>query len=274
MKRKLFAWLLALSLMIPFIPATSLVALATGTYTVTVDPAVVNGTVAVDKDSGDADETVTVTATPADGYMLGRITVNGAPITGNTFAIEGDTVVGASFRPIPHASEHTQYTGFTSVTGTSGANGNEGPAKLVDNNSATKWCVTNYRNGNVIYVEFQSPTAFAPLAYVLTTGNDTHTGANDSGYRNPTGWVLKGKAASGDAWTVLASETDNRTLPDANYADTEFAVQNPAVCSYFRFEVNSIVNSNVFQLSELKLYGEDSLVLPIAVTARGLILPL
>lgn len=41
--------------------------------------------------------TVTVTATPASGYTLSYITVNGTQIAGNSFVVTGDTVVGAVF---------------------------------------------------------------------------------------------------------------------------------------------------------------------------------
>ena len=69
-------------------------------YTVTVADGIENGTVAVDKTEAEAGETVTVTATPADNYKLVAILVNGAPIEGNTFAIEGDSVVSAEFAEI------------------------------------------------------------------------------------------------------------------------------------------------------------------------------
>jgi hypothetical protein len=87
-------------------------------YAITVAEGIVGGEVAVDKELAEAGETVTVTATPASGYELVAITVNGTPIEeGNTFTVEGDSVVSATFNEIvdyarlPFVSEQTPYNG-------------------------------------------------------------------------------------------------------------------------------------------------------------------
>jgi len=58
-----------------------------------------NGTVTVSP-SGEVEEgtTVTVIATPASGYELDKILVNGNPITGTTFTVTDDSVVTATFK--------------------------------------------------------------------------------------------------------------------------------------------------------------------------------
>ena len=87
-------------------------------YAITVAEGIVGGEVTVDKAVAEAGETVTVTATPASGYELVAITVNGTPIEeGNTFTVEGDSVVSATFNEIvdyatlPFVSEQTPYSG-------------------------------------------------------------------------------------------------------------------------------------------------------------------
>ena len=87
-------------------------------YAITVAEGIVGGEVTVDKELAEAGETVTVTATPAPGYELVAITVNGTPIAeGNTFVVEGDSVVSATFNEIvdyatlPFVSEQTPYSG-------------------------------------------------------------------------------------------------------------------------------------------------------------------
>lgn len=65
-------------------------------YTITVDT-VANGTVTVDKMSGEAGEIVTVTAIPDDGYKLTAILIDGDTINGNTFAVTGNHTVFAVF---------------------------------------------------------------------------------------------------------------------------------------------------------------------------------
>lgn len=60
---------------------------------------VTNGTVTVSP-KGEVEEgkTVTVTATPSEGYELDKILVNGTAITGTTFTVTGDSVVTATFK--------------------------------------------------------------------------------------------------------------------------------------------------------------------------------
>ena len=69
-------------------------------YTVTVADGIENGTVTVDKTEAEEGETVTVTATPDENYKLVAILVNGIPLEGNTFEIEGDSLVSATFAEI------------------------------------------------------------------------------------------------------------------------------------------------------------------------------
>ena len=72
-------------------------------YPVTVDGAIPNGTVSVNVREAAEGDIVTVTATPARGYKLEEIFVNGASITGNTFAMPAEAVtVSATFvkRPL------------------------------------------------------------------------------------------------------------------------------------------------------------------------------
>ncbi len=67
-------------------------------YTITVDPAIVNGTVVADKEKALAGETVTLTVTPAEGYQAVSVTVDGEAIEGNTFVMPAkDVTVSATF---------------------------------------------------------------------------------------------------------------------------------------------------------------------------------
>lgn len=62
-------------------------------------------------------DTVTITVTPATGYKLGRLTVNGTDVTSQidgmqyTFAVTGDTTVAATFEEIVKGSIDAQITG-------------------------------------------------------------------------------------------------------------------------------------------------------------------
>lgn len=77
------------------------------TYTVTVDTTV-NGTVTADKATAKAGETVTLTVTPATGYELDTLTVNGQAVTGTTFVMPAANVtVAATFKAV---TAETTYT--------------------------------------------------------------------------------------------------------------------------------------------------------------------
>ena len=79
----------------------------TATYTVTVGY-VENGTVTVSPEGeADAGTTVTVTATPDEGYVLENIIVNSEPIDGNTFVLEADSEVIATFVEDSTGDENT-----------------------------------------------------------------------------------------------------------------------------------------------------------------------
>lgn len=56
-----------------------------------------NGTVSTDKTQAVNGEIVTVTATPAEGYALNKVYVNGEEIVGTTFIVSGDADVYATF---------------------------------------------------------------------------------------------------------------------------------------------------------------------------------
>ena len=55
--------------------AVALTAFGAQAHTITVDDAITNGTVTVDKTSADKDATVTITITPAEGYELNELKV-------------------------------------------------------------------------------------------------------------------------------------------------------------------------------------------------------
>ncbi len=73
-------------------------------HDITISEDIENGGVSVDKTQAVDGETVTVTATPARGYVLNKIYVNGEEIDGTTFLMEGASEVYAIF-----SEEMAQY---------------------------------------------------------------------------------------------------------------------------------------------------------------------
>ncbi len=67
-------------------------------HSITVQEDIANGTVTVDKESALKGETVTVTATPDENYVLVGITANGKPVENGSFTMgDEDVVVSATF---------------------------------------------------------------------------------------------------------------------------------------------------------------------------------
>ena len=143
----------------------------------------------------------------------------------------------------------TYHTGYT-VDGGSGSTGGEGYDKLLDGNTGTKWC-SNVKSDGVWYVEFHTASAVQVDGYKLTTGGDTQTYPG----RNPKNWTLKAKVNSGDAWTVIDTKTGNTDMPAANGSSVDFETDVQGLYQYFRLEVSAIQSGEIFQLSEMQLYG-------------------
>ena len=91
-------------------------------YTITVGR-VTNGTASVDKEVANYGDKVTVTATPATGYTLDVIKVNGTPITGNTFTMENRwTTVEVFFKLKDYKVNLKTGTGGTATVNKTTAN--------------------------------------------------------------------------------------------------------------------------------------------------------
>ena len=143
------------------------------------------------------------------------------------------------------------YTSFSATSGTQGQPG-EGIEKLLDNETLTKWCVTHF---NGAYIEFHSATPIIPVAYVLTTANDTPAFPD----RNPKTWIVKAKLSPNDNWKTIANETNNFTLQSTSYVDYKFLLDYTSVAyQYFRFEVSATKGADVMQLAEFKFYVVDA----------------
>ncbi len=67
---------------------------------ITVSNDIENGTVEIDREQAVDGEVVTVTATPADGYVLNKIYKNGEEINGTTFEVLGNCEVYATFAEV------------------------------------------------------------------------------------------------------------------------------------------------------------------------------
>jgi len=234
-----------------------------------------NGTLAYIAANCDYAE-ATVTVASVDG---GNITTAAAAAFANQQAIvkftlkdaEGNnlnasslTIAAASNQLLKgkfHNTPETKHTGYTVTAGTGGFGG-EGHEKLLDGDKGTKWC----SNSGTWNVTFNTASPVRVDGYTLTTGGDTQS---ESG-RNPKNWTLKGKLNESDAWTTIATVTNDNTMPAANTEDVDFLVDNPGSYKYFYFEVTANKGGDIMQLAELQLWkGSDattSVYGPITIT--------
>ena len=175
-----------------------------------------------------------------------------------TIAAASNQLLKGQFRSTPE----TKHTGYTVTAGTGGFNASESHTSLLDGNKGSKWCANN----GPWNVTFNTASPVQVDGYTLTTGGDTES---ESG-RNPKNWTLKGKLNESDAWTTIATVTDDNTMPAANTTDVDFVVDNPGSYQYFYFEVTANKSGDIMQLAELQLWkasdATTSVYGPITIT--------
>ena len=263
------------------------------TYTIALQ----DGTANADKvtlSATSAEECTTVTVTPNEEYeitdfsasyvvvedQLGSIYEIDATLNPETDAYSfkmpaADVTIEATIA-LKLVPEGDIFAGFTATAGSGGFD-NEGHANLVDNKFTsadwTKWC-TNFDHMSVPtgetgdacwWIDFEASAALNLTGYILTTGNDT---GNEHG-RNPKNWVLKAKLNADDAWTTIATVTNDVTMKNLSFKDYKFFVDQPGSYQYFRFEVFANQGADVMQLCELRLIGTEASE-PVLVTANTL----
>ena len=111
-----------------------------------------NGTVAANLTSAKAGDTVTLTATPADGYELDYFVVNGEKIDGSSFTVpEGDVTVSAVFKKTQEFGNNLALNAKIMGYNKTYRNFKEyGPGRLFDGDDTKKWTVSG-TNGWVAF---------------------------------------------------------------------------------------------------------------------------
>jgi len=129
----------------------------------------------------------------------------------------------------------------------------QGPAKLLDGDLDSKWCLPF--SGSAA-ISFRTSRPIAPVGYLLATANDTQSFPA----RNPDDWTLEGRLTESDAWTVLASVSNDTVLRGTNFIQYRFPVDNAAgkAYRYFRLTVSGTNGESTMQLGELWLLIADS----------------
>ncbi|MDY5976440.1 MAG: hypothetical protein SPI84_07400, partial [Anaerovoracaceae bacterium] len=161
---------------------------------------------------------------------------------------------------------------YTYKEGTAGASDTEGPGKLIDRDTGTKWCVTNFSSA---YIIFETSSAVNVSGYSITTGNDNF----EYHGRNPRNWKLYGcndpsAGRNSASWIPIHSVTNDTVLKDENNKTYNFAFDKTETAyQYYMLEITAIQSGDVMQMSEFALtycdhkWGTSSSVAPTCTTS-------
>ena len=164
-----------------------------------------------------------------------------------------------SFCPVTAGASTINEVTFTAVAGTAGET-NESFPKLIDGNTSTKWCVTDFESA---YIILEASEAVAVSGYSMTTGNDT---ADFSG-RNPKNWTLYGcndyNAETGTGtWTSIHNVENDDLLPAENKTTVNYTFDKTETeYKYFKLDITANHSegsgSDCMQISEFALVDCD-----------------
>jgi len=176
-------------------------------YTVTVDSAIVNGTVAVDKTSAEENETVKLTVTPDEGYELDKLTVNGDPVTTETFKMPAkDATITATFKAVRtitvtvHNAEGTPLQGVSVAIYNQNGGFNEVAAAKVSNSSGKITFTTAELAGVTKSMRLVAQvTGSYDFAFNAAKNNDVRDGSAGIGLSN-------GQDGNGNNWLDVTAE--------------------------------------------------------------------
>jgi len=246
-------------------------ALAGQTFTVSVDPNISNGSLEVEPAGQEIPymTQVTMSNTPALGYILDYYTVNGTKIEGNTAYVTGETVIGAVFRLRKEVAltypDTDVYT--VAVNKTSGLvkDGNGNFQQVPEGSPAPVTSGDKVYEEDVLTVaaslkENATPPADTALEYSgafnITVENTTRTGNVSQGYQYTV-------SAAGPVEVGIEALTQNKnwsTLADTSWykdEDTEFTLTTAAELAGLAKLVSD--SANDFSGKTVKLGNDISL---------------
>ena len=160
-----------------------------------------------------------------------------------------------------YKSDKSDTHSYTDIFSTAG-NNNEECENLFDNDTDTKWCVSNFTSSFSVKFKTSKPILFR--GYKLVTANDSETYPD----RNPKSWKLEA-SNNGMDWFIISEVNDFTGMSTENCAENYFSTSRLSKdYSYFRLTINSVRDGNTFQLSEFKFIGDDVTYYPLWVGGK------
>ncbi len=128
---------------------------------------------------------------------------------------------------------------LTYLDGFAGFSANEGPAKLIDGDTNTKWC-SRWDDYNVPYIIFKTSQPAKLTGYYMVHGNDTY----DYPKRAWHGWTIYGANCNSDAEAIEGSaawtEVDSHSGLDYDTSDYSFSDLTCERYQYYKLVVNEM----------------------------------
>jgi|GEM_PF-1691616 len=151
---------------------------------------------------------------------------------------------------------------YTYVSGTSG-NGGEGAMNLWDNDTATKFCTSNFPAISIAKTD--APVSVNGIIMATANDNSSYNG------RSPNEWAIFG-SADGENWTAIA-QGDDAFFEETDFTYYAASINPTEAYQYFQFQAMG-TDSGTFQVSELVLCSADIPAAPVeindgAVEVRG-----
>lgn len=235
-------------------------------HSVTVDPDIVNGKISVDNAKPYEGDTVTVTATPDQDYVLETVTFNNTPakVVGNkaTFTMPNeDVTVTATFRT---ANKYKVTIASDITNGTVTANGSSNTVTVTEGNSVklvatpndsysfSSWSITP-ADGYTAEGSMTSATAT-----IYPTDNITVSASFAQGTASADHFLAWGESDSIGDWIVgtntYSSTDENGNNVYTTYLDTSLFKEN----TWYRFAVTKKIPTSDYRLSASDLHYNTS----------------
>ncbi len=193
-------------------------------YPVTIAAGIENGEITVDKTEAAEGETVTVTATPAEGFALEAITVNGIAITATTFPMPAEAVeVGATFAEVKDYAELPFVAEDTPCSGPW--------QKPKANGLSHKGLGTDYADGSA---KFDTTGDWMQVKFTGTPGTLSFgiKGNSLSSEKPSTFLVQESSTGEEDAWTTIGTYVTDEGLTGTK---TDVSLELSATSQFVRF---------------------------------------
>ena len=190
-----------------------------------------NGTVTANVDAAFEDDEIALNISPDENHLLSEISATCAD------------------------ADDAEKANLTIVDGD--GEGNEGYAKLLDGDPATKWCIGITEPRHII---MKADAKVCMTGYSLTTGNDN--ASNRYKGRNWKDYTIYGANFASDSeavrdsaqWQVVKAVENDSVTQDVNFTKYDYPLDVPAApYQYYKIEIKSNKGGSSIQMSEFEM---------------------